>query len=149
MRFQVPQFVDIKDKIVGPFTLTQFMIYLVTGMILLPVYLMSEMGLFMTIALPIVGVAVAFAHVKINGKSLATVLVAGAKFYSENQLHMWYRRQKPTVLKIRDEEWERSISIQAPQLQGQTSLSAMARSLETTGNAVQSENLEDPFEEEA
>lgn len=145
MRFQVPQFTDIEDKIIGPFTLKQFIMYIVAGMLLVPVYIYSDLSLFITIALPVIGIAAVFAHVKIYGKSFGAVVLAGFSYVSKGQLYIW-RRQKVEPFKIVDDEWD-AVRTTAKAERGSSSLDAIAQSLDTKGN-VSTEDIEDPLAEE-
>ena len=72
MRYQVPQFIEIEDKIFGPLTIKQF-VYLAGGAAL--AYLVyaslnAHIPLFLTIVLmvPPAALGVALAFYKINGK---------------------------------------------------------------------------------
>lgn len=145
MRFQVPQFVDIEDKIIGPFTLKQFLMYVVAVMVLIPVYVFSDLSLFLTIALPVVGIAAAFAHVKVNGRSLSTVLFNAFSFYSQGQLYVWQRTTTPKPLRIQDLQWEELAIGRQIAKEELTSLTKMAQIIETSGNTVQSEDIADPL----
>lgn len=142
MRFQVPQFVDIEDKIIGPFTLKQFLIYVVAAMLLVPVYIYSDLSLFITISLPILGVAAVFAHLKIYGRSFSQVTFSALSYASKGQLYIWRRLKNPS-LKIIDEEWDAARASAAADRQS-ASLSSIAQSLETTGN-VSKEDADDPL----
>lgn len=145
MRYQVPQFVDIEDKIIGPFTLKQFLMYLVAVFVLIPVYLFSDLSLFITIALPVIGIAGAFAHLKINGKPLAGVLTNGFFFLTKGQLYVWRRTSKPKPLTLKDAQWEELTSAREAAQEELTSLTKLAQTLETEGHIVQSEDIEDPL----
>lgn len=142
MRFQVPQFVDIQDKIIGPFTIHQFLMYVVAVMLLIPIYLYSDLSLFITIAIPVFGVAAVFAHLKIYGRTFTQVTVAAISYVSKGQLYVW-RRLKTPALKIVDEEWDAARASAAAD-HPSASLSSVAQSLETTGN-ISKEDLEDPL----
>lgn len=98
MRFQVPQFIDIEDKIFGPFTFKQF-VYLAGGAAsgyalfkLLPIYI----SIF--IAPPIVGLALALTFYKVNGKNFIDVLQAYFIYILKGKLFIWKQR-KPEKLK--------------------------------------------------
>lgn len=148
MRFQVPQFVDIEDKIIGPFTLKQFLIYLAAVLIMIPLFLSFDLSLFITIALPIVGIAVAFAHVRIHSKSLFTVISNAARFTSRGQTFLWQRTSKPMPLRIRGEEYGNFSPEEALTTAGsRASLAIRAQVLETEGKIVQ-EDAEDPMTED-
>lgn len=145
MRFQVPQFIDIEDKIIGPFTLKQFLMYVFACMLLVPVYIYTDLSLFITIALPVLGIAAAFAHVKVYGRPLGQVVFAGIVYTSKGQLYIW-RRQKNQPFKIIDPEWNTNSGDDTnPALtRPDSSLNAIAQSLETTGN-ISEEDIEDPL----
>src|SRR3989344_1764213 len=145
MRFQVPQFIDIEDKIVGPFTLKQFITYVVAIMFLVTVYIYSDLSLFITIAIPVLGIAAVFAHMKIYGKSFGMVVVSGVSYALKGQMYIW-RRQKDKPFRIIDPEWDMTANRQQnPDLvEKPHSLDAIAQSLETTGN-VSTEDIPDPL----
>lgn len=142
MRFQVPQFVDIEDKIIGPFTLKQFLTYVVAAMLLVPVYIYSDLSLFITISLPVLGIAAVFAHLKIYGRSFSQVTFSAFSYVLKGQLYVW-RRKKDKPLKIIDEEWD-GVRASAAADRESSSLSSIAQSLETTGN-VSKQDAEDPL----
>ena len=74
MRFQIPQFIDVEDKIFGPFTLKQF-IYIAGGASA-AVATISIFGLFLglLISSPIIILAGALAFYKINNRPFRDVL---------------------------------------------------------------------------
>lgn len=93
MRFQVPQFIDIEDKIFGPFTFKQF-VYLAGGaggayavFKLLPTFI----AIF--IAIPIVAVALALTFYKVNGKPFIEVLQAYFIYAFKSKLFIWKQRK--------------------------------------------------------
>ncbi len=92
MRFQVPQFIDIEDKIFGPFTFLQF-IFLVggAGMVfvfykLLPLWI----GIFFII--PVAGLTVCLVFVKINSKPFLYYLEAAFNYFISSKLYIWKQR---------------------------------------------------------
>lgn len=145
MRYQVPQFVDIEDKIVGPLTLKQFLIYFCTVLLLIPVYLFSDLSLFFTIALPVMGVAAAFAHFKPGGKSLFVFIGNALKFMSETKIWVWRRSSNLKPLPAVGIEFEQTSSWERPAIQ--PSLMQKAQDIETHGN-VSKEDVPDPLDQE-
>lgn len=141
MRYQVPQYVDIEDKIIGPFTLKQFLIYLVAVLILIPIFLASDLALFLTIAIPSLGIAALFAHFSLNGKSLFSIIVSALNFSSRGQKFIWRRSHSTKPLVIKGEEYGNFAAIQD---QNWSSLADRARSLETSGKVVDQDS-EDPM----
>lgn len=94
MRFQVPQFTDVEDKIVGPFTLKQF-IYLAGG-IGICIILYSFLPLFLAIILmvPIVILSGALAFYKINSKPFVEIMEAFFKYTINGRLYIWKHQPK-------------------------------------------------------
>ena len=94
MEYQVPQFIEVEDKIFGPFTLKQF-IYLAGGAGLCAVlllYLPFTLGVILSI--PVAALAGALAFYKVNNKSFVEMLEAGMKFYLTNRLYLWKKETK-------------------------------------------------------
>ena len=100
MEYQVPQFIEVEDKIIGPLTLRQF-IY-IAGTIGLCILFYSYLSfLFATLlALPVVGFGAALTFYKINGKSFVEVLEAGFNYYMGEKLLLW--KNTPSATKGAD-----------------------------------------------
>ncbi len=141
MRYQVPQFVDIEDKIIGPLTLKQFLIYVASVMLLVPVYLVSDLSLFITIAVPVLAIAALFAHFRLHGRSLFTIIGHASNFMARGQVFIWQRDSKGDRLPIHGEDFEEYIEPET--LEGLT-LRDRARALETVGNIVNAD-ADDPI----
>lgn len=111
MQFQVPQFIEIEDKIVGPFTFKQFL-FLVGGgggaFIFYQLPLWSGVKFFLVIFCLAVGAA--FAFVKINNKSLVSTLEDAFLFYVGKKLYLWKKELKKVAPK--------AIPSQVPQTSG-------------------------------
>ena len=96
MEYQVPQFIEVEDKIIGPFTLKQF-IYLAGGIgVCVVLYVYLPFYLTLLFGLPVAGFALALAFYKVNGKPFIEVLEAGFAYYTGNKLFLW-RHQAPTT----------------------------------------------------
>jgi hypothetical protein len=100
MRFEVPQFVDIEDKIFGPLTFKQF-IYLAGGgglSVLFWVFLPT------LIALPLIAVAAGFAlalaFYKFNGKPFVFVIEAALRYFTGGKLYIWKKEVKPVTKRM-------------------------------------------------
>jgi hypothetical protein len=89
MQFQVPQFIETEDKIVGPLTLKQFIIVGVgvglSGML----YFVLQTWLWIILSVFLVGGAGAMAFVKIQGRPLLRVIMSAFNFYWSPQTYVW------------------------------------------------------------
>lgn len=117
--------------------------YVAAVMVLVPVYLSSDLSLFITIALPVFAVAAAFAHVKIANRSLATTVYNFFTFVTGGQMWIWRRTAKPKKLIIKDKNWQAEQEANADSKL--TPLAFKAQALETEGNTVKAEEIADPF----
>ena len=80
MRFQIPQFIETEVKIVGPFTLMQFL-WIAGGVAMLFLLFMFTKGfLFIALALPVSAVFIALAFVKIDGVPLLVYASYGLSY---------------------------------------------------------------------
>ena len=97
MRFQVPQFIEVEDKIFGPLTFKQF-IYVAGGvgvfvilLIILPTFLAILIGL------PVVIFGAALAFYKVNDKPFINLVEAFFKFHTTNKLYIWRKEERKVV----------------------------------------------------
>ncbi|MEK7506663.1 MAG: PrgI family protein [Patescibacteria group bacterium] len=81
MRFQVPQFIETESKIVGPFTLKQFLFIAPgVGIVFLLRYAFTSFAYWVLVSLPILALALALAFYKIDGMPLPSYLVKAFTF---------------------------------------------------------------------
>ena len=94
MRFQIPQFIDVEDKIFGPFTLKQF-IYIAGGASA-AVATISIFGLFLglLISSPIIILAGALAFYKINNRPFIYTMESAFKYLTKDKLYIWKKTEE-------------------------------------------------------
>jgi hypothetical protein len=99
MRFQVPQFIEVEDKIFGPLTFKQF-IYVAGGVgICVVLFTLLPKFLAIIISLPIGAFAAALAFYKVNEKPFIHLVEAFFKFHTGNKLYIWKKEEKVPVAK--------------------------------------------------
>lgn len=96
MRFQVPQFIEVEDKIFGPLTLKQF-IYLAGGCGLSFVIYIFVNNLFLSLIpiLVILAVSATLAFYKINNRPFINVMESAFKYFFGGKLYIWKKGDKP------------------------------------------------------
>jgi hypothetical protein len=107
MQFKVPQFLDIEDKIFGPFTFRQF-VYLVGGGGMCFV-LYKLLGFFWG-SIPILAVAgfsLALIYYRPNNKPFIEMLEAGFKFLMQSKLYIWKKRKVKVPAKNQSDETQK------------------------------------------
>ena len=89
MQFQVPQFIDIEDKIIGPLTLKQFAYIAVGGFVLFLLYYLLQFWLWLMIG-SIVGLFIAgLAFFKYNGRPFMVLVFAFFNYFWQPRLYIW------------------------------------------------------------
>lgn len=89
MHAQVPQFIDIEDKIIGPFTLKQFG-YIAGGAILIGIlYTIFTLPVVIIFGAPIAGLSLALAFYKINGRPFIYFLIGFINFGIKQHIYLW------------------------------------------------------------
>ena len=94
MKFAVPQFIDVEDKIFGPLTFRQF-VYLAGGgglvflcLKLLPLFAAILIGV------PIGAFAFALAFIKINEKPFINIIEAAFNYGINDKLYVWKKEKR-------------------------------------------------------
>ena len=98
MRFQVPQFIEVEDKVVGPLTLKQF-IYIAGGAGLSAAiyFLLNSLVLAFLPIVAVMACSLALAFYRINNKPLINVIEAAVRYWLGAKLYIWKKSapQKP------------------------------------------------------
>ncbi|MFH0803851.1 MAG: PrgI family protein [Candidatus Tagabacteria bacterium] len=119
MRFQVPQFTEIEDKIFGPFTFKQF-VYLIGGAggifvlySLLPLYLAIFFGI------PVALFSLALAFYKVNNQPFVKIAENAFRYLLSAKLYLWKKKEfkaVPTKQKVSEETEAEKLRAYAPKL---------------------------------
>ena len=115
MLFKVPQFIDIEDKIFGPFTFKQF-VYLAGGAGLTYI-LYRTLPLFIAILaiLPVLGLSIALTFMRVNDRPFIEILQAGFNFLFKNKLYLWKKKHVKKEIK-KEEKKEKPLLEVSPRL---------------------------------
>ena len=93
MRFQVPQFLETETKLVGPFTLIQFL-WLAGGAVIIFLLNFVLSGTWFIIpSVIIAGIAAAFAFGKVEGMPLFSYLLNAATFASGSKKYLFTKEE--------------------------------------------------------
>lgn len=93
-KYQVPQFLEVEDKIFGPLTLKQFL-YAAAGVAIGFIFWSSmPRMLAIVLGLPIVLLFFGFAFYQVNNRPLVVVLETAFRYFFSPKLYLWKKRQK-------------------------------------------------------
>lgn len=111
MQFQVPQFIEIEDKIFGPLTLKQF-IYLAGGVgasVALWLYMPYKI-LAILFIIPLMAFSLALTFYKINNRPFIDVVASAFYYYIGSKLYIWKKEsKKPEKLDIGQNQRPKSL----------------------------------------
>ncbi len=94
MRFQVPQFIEVENKIFGPFTFKQF-IYLAGGAgMCFVIYTILPFFLAIMLIVPIGVLTLALAFYRINNRPFIDILESSFKYMTGSKLYIWKKEPK-------------------------------------------------------
>lgn len=95
MDYQVPQFIDVEDKIFGPLTIKQF-IYIAGGAGLIAVLVLTLPLVFAIIlGIPVAALSLALAFYRLNGKPFIEILESGVTYFLGGRLYLWRKEKHP------------------------------------------------------
>lgn len=91
MLFNVPQYIEIEDKIAGPLTAKQLMWMFGMGAVLLILWGILETGPFIMSAIPVALIFCALAFYKPHGQPLIKFIIWGMMFAFHPKTYIWKR----------------------------------------------------------
>lgn len=97
MEYQVPQFIEVEDKIIGPLTLKQFIYVAGGGGLCIIFFYILPTIVALALSVPVVAFATALAFYKVNGKPFVAMLEAGFNYYLGAKLFLWKHQDSKVV----------------------------------------------------
>ena len=98
MRFEVPQFIEVEDKIVGPLTWKQFIYLAGGGGLVVALYLNLPFLLFALFGIPIGAFAGFLAFHKVNNRPFSIFLESAINYLRKSKLYLWRKDHEQTII---------------------------------------------------
>lgn len=89
MRFEVPQFIEIEDKIFGPLTWKQFVYVAGGGGLAAVLFFFTPFIIFVLLGAPIIALSFLLSFYPINNRPFATFLESAVKYFQGSKLYLW------------------------------------------------------------
>ena len=99
MQYSVPQFINVEDKIVGPFTGKQTICLVIGGGLLMLFFSIFDFIFFAFAALIIIPLTLAFAFYRPKGVSVSRLILNKVNFSTSNHLYVWRREPDGRMFK--------------------------------------------------
>ena len=94
MRYQVPQFIDVEDKIFGPLTFKQFVYVAGSAGMSFVIYKFVTVIIAIPIIIAVMGFGLALAFYKVNNKPFIATVEAAVRYWGASKLYIWKKLQK-------------------------------------------------------
>lgn len=117
MQFQVPQFIEVEDKIFGPLTLKQFL-YLAGGagaIIALYIYIPYKIIAILLI-IPIAAFSLALAFYKINNRPFIDAVQSFFYYSIGDKLYLWKKADKKPVSQLDEQVLQAKSLLSVPKI---------------------------------
>ncbi len=89
MHAQVPQYIDVEDKIIGPLTLKQFLYLLAGGGVIFLMYSILKFSVFIILAIPVAFFILLLAFYKIGNQKFSKFTINFLGFVSKPNIYTW------------------------------------------------------------
>lgn len=94
MRFQVPQFIEVEDKLFGPLTFKQFVYLAGAGGITVAAFVFLPTFFAILVSGPFLVLGISLAFYKINNRPFIFVLESFFKYITKERLYIWKKEEK-------------------------------------------------------
>ena len=94
MNFQVPQFIETEDKIIGTLTLREFLYVAFGGGLIFLLFFFLNFVPWILLSFIIGTIAASFAFIKVNGRPLAVSFSAALNFYWKPKFYLWQHEKE-------------------------------------------------------
>lgn len=88
-QYVVPQFIDAEDKIFGPITARQFIILMITGMLIFLFFKLLPFVPFLIVGVPLLMLGGTIAFVRINGQAFHYFLLNLIQTFKKPHIRVW------------------------------------------------------------
>src|SRR6266568_1683305 len=140
MLINVPQYIDVEDKVAGPLTMKQLGWLIALGIILLILWNMVPFPGSIVIGFPIAIIFIALAFFKPYGQPMGSFVMYGFMYFFKPKVYVWKRAQQ-NIINIPQKAQTTQQVVQEKHLT-QDSLRDLAQLLDSEGTSY-NENIED------
>ena len=99
MKFQVPQFIETETKLIGPFTLKQFLWLASGGGIIFLFFMVLNRFVFFVLAVPIGALSISLAFVRINEAPLINYILYSIMYFL-NPKQFTFKKEEENLQEI-------------------------------------------------
>lgn len=127
MRFEVPQFIDIEDKIFGPLTWRQFIYVGGGGGIAVALFFIAPFIVFALVGIPVAALTFLLGFYPVNNQPFSIFLESAVSYLRGTKLYLW--KKKGTGIYSSDDEMSSGSTEYTPPTSS-SNLHSLSRKLE-------------------
>jgi hypothetical protein len=91
-RYEIPQFIDVESRILGPITFKQLIYFFAILGVLAIFWFVLKISYFLFLAVPIIIITLIFAFAKVGGRSFFAYFSALIQYMVQPQTFVWKRQ---------------------------------------------------------
>ena len=99
MQYQVPQFIEIEDKILSFVTVRQFVYSFIVALFIMILYFVLQFTLWIIVAVVVGGIAAGFIFIQYNGRPLSALMIAMFFYFWRPRQYVWKRKEEVEALR--------------------------------------------------
>lgn len=135
MRFEVPQFIEIEDKIFGPLTWRQFVYVAGGGGLAAVLFFFTPLIIFVLFGIPVIALSFLLSFYPVNNRPFSIFLESAVRYFRGSKLYLW-QKSGSGVYKGSQKEETNGANYMPPQNTG--NIASLSRRLEM--KAIQKPN---------
>ncbi len=136
-QFNVPQFIDVEDKIIGPITTRQFVILLVCSMIAAILYKIVDFVPFLVITIVIFALGGIVAFLKINGRPFHYFVLNLIQTSKKPKVRVWNSqlgKKDKKAKEEKDDSKKKEVKVPRKQVYKKSKLAELSLMVDTGGS---------------
>lgn len=99
-QYQVPQFIEVEDKIFGPLTLKQFIYLAGGGGVCLIAFTLLPLVIALLVGLPIAAFSLSLAFYQVNGRPFLVAIEHAFSYFVGGKLYLWKQREAKPIVRV-------------------------------------------------
>lgn len=133
MLFNVPQYIDVEDKVAGPLTAKQLLWMFGMGAVLLALWGILDKSVFFVTAVPVALIFIALAFYRPYNQPLIKFIFSGILFLFKPKVYIWKRTFEKKAIRDKNEKRSEIIKKKEKITPGVENIEMLARVLDSEG----------------
>lgn len=103
-QYSTPQFIDREQKVLGPLTIRQVVLFGAVALILFMLYFYVHLYILIGAAVVLISGALIIAFIKVNGRPLSSFLFSFLGYFTTSRRYTWRKTEAKTIVSQPDKK---------------------------------------------